>query len=182
MRVPCQLGVSRGGYSDILYHFRSVFIWQTSYLSVEVSSMVHVDMMTSSNRKRIPRCWPFVRGIHRPPVNSPHKSQWRGAMMFSLICTCIYGWVNNGEAGDLRRHHACYDVTVMETRFHVIRPRHGVPFLKCVKAKAVTKPSVCRMSLLIVEWIVIYAHEIVWNRSGASFCIWIYYLPRKPQR
>ena len=32
----------------------------------------------------------FVRGIHRWihrwPVNSPHKGQWRGALMFSLIC------------------------------------------------------------------------------------------------
>ena len=28
----------------------------------------------------------FVRGIHRPPVNSSHKVQWRGALMFSLIC------------------------------------------------------------------------------------------------
>ena len=28
----------------------------------------------------------FARGIHRSPVNSPHKGQWRGASMFSLIC------------------------------------------------------------------------------------------------
>ena len=35
--------------------------------------------------KHLPRYWPFVRGIHRPPVNSPHKGQWRGALMFSLI-------------------------------------------------------------------------------------------------
>ena len=34
-----------------------------------------------------PRYWPFVRGIHRSPVNSPHRGQWRGALMFSLICT-----------------------------------------------------------------------------------------------
>ena len=33
-----------------------------------------------------PRYWPFVRGIHRSPVNSPHKGQWHGALMFSLIC------------------------------------------------------------------------------------------------
>ena len=32
------------------------------------------------------RYWPFVRGIHRSPVNSPHKGQWSGALMFSLIC------------------------------------------------------------------------------------------------
>ena len=46
-------------------------------------------------------------------VNSPHKSQWRVALMFSLICARINGWVNNGEAGDLRRHHAYHGVTVM---------------------------------------------------------------------
>ena len=66
--------------------------------------------------KHFPRYWPFVRGIHRSPVNSPHKGQWRGALMFSLICTWINGWVNNREAGDLRRNRAHYDVIVMAFR------------------------------------------------------------------
>ena len=64
--------------------------------------------------KHFPRYWPFVRGIHRSPVNSPHKGQWRGALMFSLICVGINGWVNNCEAGDLRRYRAHYDVSVMK--------------------------------------------------------------------
>ena len=55
-------------------------------------------------------------GIHRSPVNSPHKGQWRGALMFSLICARINNWVNNGEAGDLRRHRGHYDVIVMSIR------------------------------------------------------------------
>ena len=55
--------------------------------------------------KHFPRYWPFVRGIHRSPVNYPHKGQWRGASMFSLICAWINGWVNYREAGDLRRQH-----------------------------------------------------------------------------
>ena len=42
-----------------------------------------------------PHYLPFVRGIHRSPVNSPHKGQWRGVSMFLLICTWINGWVNN---------------------------------------------------------------------------------------
>ena len=63
--------------------------------------------------KHFPRYWPFVWGIHRSPVNSPHKGQWRGALMFSLICVWINGWVNNREAGDLRCYQAHYDVTVM---------------------------------------------------------------------
>ena len=63
--------------------------------------------------KHFPRYWPFVRGIHRSPVNSPHKGQWRGALMFSLICVWINGWVNNPKAGDFRRYRSHYDVIVM---------------------------------------------------------------------
>ena len=36
--------------------------------------------------------------------------------MFSLICAWINSWVNNGEAGDLRRYRTHYDVMVMLTR------------------------------------------------------------------
>ena len=64
--------------------------------------------------KHFPRYWPFVRGIHRSPVNSPHKGQWRGALMFSLICAWINGWVNNRKAGDLRHYRAHHDVIVMQ--------------------------------------------------------------------
>ena len=75
----------------------------------------HASIMTSYIKwKHFPRYWPFVRRIHRSPVNSPHKGQWRGALMFPLICAWINGWVNNPEAGDLRRHHAHYDTTVMK--------------------------------------------------------------------
>ena len=65
--------------------------------------------------KHFPRYWPFVRGIHRSPVNSPHKGQWRGALRFCLICAWINGWVNNREAGDLRRQRAHYDGIIMST-------------------------------------------------------------------
>ena len=69
--------------------------------------------------KQFPRHWPFVRGIHRSPVDSgypgyiAHKGQWWGALMFSLISTWTNGWANNGDADDLRCHCAHYDVTVM---------------------------------------------------------------------
>ena len=32
--------------------------------------------------KYLPRYWPFMRGIHRSSVNSPHKGQWHEALMF----------------------------------------------------------------------------------------------------
>ena len=48
----------------------------------------------------------LVRGIYRSPVNSLHKDQWR-------TCAWINGWVNDRDAGDLRRHRTHHDVTVM---------------------------------------------------------------------
>ena len=82
--------------------------WQ--YLKVNQQFCLHHDVI---KWKHFPRYWPFVRGIHRSPVNSPHKGQWRGALMFYLFCAWINGWVNNGKAGDLRRHRTHYDLTVM---------------------------------------------------------------------
>ena len=63
--------------------------------------------------KHFPHYWPFVLGIHQSPVNSLHKGQWCRALIFTLICTWINSWVNNRKAGDLRCHHAHYDITVM---------------------------------------------------------------------
>ena len=66
------------------------------------------------SRCHYPRYWPFVWGIHRWPVNSPHKGQWRGTLMFSFICVWINSWVNKREAGDLRRNRAHYDAIAMQ--------------------------------------------------------------------
>ena len=63
--------------------------------------------------KHFPCYWPFVRGIQRSLVDFPHKGQWCGALMFSLICAWTNGWANKRDTGDLTRHRAHYDVTVM---------------------------------------------------------------------
>ena len=70
----------------------------------------HDDVM---KWKHFPRYWPFAQGIHLSPVNSPHKVQWRGALMFSLIRAWLSGLVYTREAGDLRRHRTHYDVSAM---------------------------------------------------------------------
>ena len=57
-------------------------------------------------------------GIHRSPVNSPHRGQWHGALTFSLICVWKNDWVNNREAGDLRRYRTHYGVIVMCSKFY----------------------------------------------------------------
>ena len=69
--------------------------WAPGCCSQEMTFLIHDDVI---KWRRFPRRWPFVRGIHRSPVNSPHKGQWRGALMFSLICTWTNSWVNNRDA------------------------------------------------------------------------------------
>ena len=98
-----------------LYEPLLCFPYSASSGRVTLSSISHCRFWHDDviKWKHFPRYWPFVRGIHRSPVNSPHKGQWRGALMFSLICVWINGWVNNREAGNLRRYRAHYDVIVM---------------------------------------------------------------------
>ena len=87
------------------YGLTEIMVWMSHYIR-----SYHDDVI---KWKHFPRYWPFVRGIHRLPANSPHKGQWRRALIFSLICARINGWVNNRESCDLRRRRVHYDVNVM---------------------------------------------------------------------
>ena len=96
----------KGAPSGPLYNLAAHTWWSKCWKHV----WFHDDVI---KRKHFPRYWPFARGIHRSPVNSQHKGQWRRAWMFSLICAWINRWVNNGKAGELRRYRAHYGVIVM---------------------------------------------------------------------
>ena len=45
-----------------------------------------------------------VKGIHGSTVVSPYKCQWRGALMYSLMCATTNCWANSQHAGALRHH------------------------------------------------------------------------------
>ena len=75
--------------------------------------------------KKFPRYWPFVWGIHRAPVNSPHKGRWCGDLIFSF-CAWINDWVTSREAGDLSRHRTNYYVTLMKC------PQYGKHDVTCI--------------------------------------------------
>ena len=95
--------------------------------------MYHDDVI---KWKHYPRYWPFVRGIHRSTVNSPHKGHWRGTLKFSLIYIWINDWVNNREAGDLRRYRANYDIIVMQwykLPIHVAYSFHSNGLRSCLQ-------------------------------------------------
>ena len=91
-----------------LWHFLIMKIWGRIAKYWCRSASVNERRITNSTLhddvikwKPFPRYWPFVRWIRRSPVNSSHKGQWRGALMFSLICSWINGWVINDKPASL---------------------------------------------------------------------------------
>ena len=96
---------------DVTWMSYFAFMWRTSiylcYALMILCAWLRHQMETFS-------CyWPLVRGIHWSPVNSPHKGQWHGDLMFSLIGAWINAWVNNREAAEFRRHQTHNGVIVL---------------------------------------------------------------------
>ena len=136
------------------------------------SRLFHDDVI---KWKQFPRYWPFVRGIHRSPVNSPHKGQSRGALLLSLICARINGWVNNPEAGDLRRHPTHCDVIVLIYKnmlqsvlcgMHSLDGQIGSAFSAIwpVDDVLISRPSLLLQGL----WIMLLV--LVWNEQNGRAC------------
>ena len=88
------------------------------------------------------------------PVNSPHKSKWRGALLFSLIYAWINGWINNREPGDLRHHRGHYDVIVMFKTFCVAEKNtptgHHTTKKGCVKFTPILGLACCSTDALTI--------------------------------
>ena len=114
----------KAAYILIIIHVGEYDHWSLALMSQWISHIHNHDDVIKW--KHFPRYWPFVRGIHRSPVNSPHKGQWRGVLMFTLIWVWINDWVNNREAGDLRSHRAHCDVIVMRNK-HEMSQSHDYP-------------------------------------------------------
>ena len=88
--------------TDVTAHsYELMSKYYTILIFIQVRHWQNSDTKTYDdviNWKLFPRYWPFVRGIYRSPVNSPHKDQCRGALMFSLIWAWTNGWLNNRKA------------------------------------------------------------------------------------
>ena len=121
----------------------------------------------------IPRNWPFVREIHRTPVNSPQKYQWRGALMFPLICIWINDWVNNREAGDLRRYRNHFDVIVMTASLLTHRCVTKIENLQFTWNALSTYLSLC-----CICYILIYSMSVWCKRKLSLMVGWIHLLDK----
>ena len=61
--------------------------------------------LSGTGMKHFPRYRALFKVNPRPPVDSPHKGQWRGALAFSLIFSWTNSWANSRDAGDLMIRH-----------------------------------------------------------------------------
>ena len=144
----------------------------TKFASKCIDKDVHVSFSSRHDDviklKHFQRNWPFVRGIHRSPMNSPHKGQWRGALMFSLTCAWMNDLVNNREAGALRRHRANYDVTLMG-RYHL---NQCWPSFPTTINFVIIHRSLYPMKLDTKNGIVTDMKSLIWKK----FLTWMIYL------
>ena len=111
LSIPAWKGISR---SNIRCTNRLKWgISQSTYIAYNIFFLTRIKTWWRHQMKTFSALLVICAGIHWSPVNSPHKGQWHGALMFTLICARINGWVNNRGAGDLRRNRAHYGVIVM---------------------------------------------------------------------
>ena len=135
-------------------------------LSKYVSKQPVVFMMTSSNEN-------IFRVTGRCPVNSPPKGQWHGTLIFSLIGAWINGWVNNREAGDLRRHRAHYDVIVMH--LVIICLTDDIPYIIFIIVIGICMLFL-RVCFVYIQKIYQYRMQVrIWYRITQSRCLSIWY-------
>ena len=118
--------------------FKSIFLNENVWISIKISlkfvpkgpinnipALVQIMAWRRPGDKPLSEpmmvCSPTHICVTRPQWVKTFLSIWaccyelviQSDLMFSLICVWINGWVNNRKVGDLRRHRAHYDVTVM---------------------------------------------------------------------
>ena len=98
---------------EIIYENHLVYLWNTF---VHMSWWRHL-METYSALLAI--------GARNSPMNFPHKGQWRGALILSLICAWLNGRVINREVGDLIHYHAHCDIIIMYCLTNILRGSKG---------------------------------------------------------
>ena len=127
--VYCMLGTHGNTLNNYLAPHQRYLVWENPY-----KSTVSVYIFLRALQRYVYYLLPWWRHQMEhvsaklalcegnSPVNYPHKVLWLGALRFSLTCVWTNSWVNNLDAGDLRRHCAHYNVTVILNTSPVLLP------------------------------------------------------------
>ena len=119
-RDKCSCTIWRG--PRCIVKILMVLKWGKNRLFIDYMESVNIKMMRMAplvpsqkawwrHQNIFPRYWSYGRGIHRSSMNSLHKGQWRGALMFSLFCALnkplskqSWGWWFETPSRSLWRH------------------------------------------------------------------------------
>ena len=116
--------------------------------------------------------WQFMWGIHRSRMNTPHKGQWFGALMFYLICAWTNSRVNNWYASNSRLHPAHHDVT----NIYKYPTVHSVVDIstrrKCLRNG--NKPVITTAVVFTISYV------SPWHFTGIGFQKWHYWAKPVP--
>ena len=115
--------------------------------------------------KHYPRYWPFGRGIHWSPMDSTHKGQWRGALMFLWSAPKGNGWANNRDTDDLDSNRLHYNVNPMMIERHSWLHKH--------QPKTFGMQDICNLVLFCLES-TIYVHYAT-TLYSMSVQFWVNY-------
>ena len=97
-------------------------------------------------------------------------------LMFPLIWDWINGWVNNREAGDLRRHRTQYDATVMPYMWHLAKISVGKSFssdVQCVSCRSNLVQTTSEEVFILSPWLLSCSIPIT-KESYAVQCLFLY--------
>ena len=120
----CHIALYKRNYDRLCFHkynplaerkiqsYKPMTLWEQACLRKKWNKKAFPLSWWRHQMSHFPRYCPFVRDRDRPP----HKGQWRGPLMFSLICVWSNSWANNGDAGDMKRRRAHWDITAMSTQ------------------------------------------------------------------
>ena len=100
---------------------RKLFVWciGKAWTNQSATGYISITKCTLRRHQR-ETCALLVLCLGNLPITGgfPSKRSMTRSFVFSLICTWTNGWANNRDAGDLRRHRAYYDATVMDSWWH----------------------------------------------------------------
>ena len=129
--------------SNFIQHFTGHVITYTCCVALSSDDVIKWE--------HFPRYWPFVRGIHRSPVNFTHKGQWRVALIFFFnsrlnkrLSKQSWGWWFETPSSSLWRHCNAIELTcridvpgsIMTSHSMIWWPRDSTaPFIRSIQRK-----------------------------------------------
>ena len=129
-----------------------------------------------------PRDWPFVRDMHRSQVDSLHKGQWRGTLLFSLICAWRRWWLET-PSRSLWRHcnliktwceprelFCSLKVPIKICLYNLCSLSHDSSRRSCNQVRFACCVILSSLWNILMDLVIMLQHVMRWNQSMNREC------------